>query len=73
MLDEFTESLKYIDEILKLCPIELKDSFEKFKEHIILIRDEKIRYENLPFNDVKTIFNTVEHQLKRFQCCRLVT
>jgi len=64
MLDDFTESLYYIETILNIIRQELKEPFEKLKEHILLIRDERIRYENLPFNDVKTIFNTVEYQLK---------
>jgi len=64
MLNQFNESLNYIDNILKIIKPELKEPFEKLKEHVMLIRDEKIRYEDLPFKDVKTIFSTVEYQLK---------
>ena len=64
MLNEFEKSLMYLDKIIKIVEGKTKDSFIELKDYIILVRDSKLRFENLPFKDVKTIFNTVEHQLK---------
>ncbi|MGQ4876582.1 MAG: tetratricopeptide repeat protein, partial [Promethearchaeia archaeon] len=63
-LNEFEESINNIDKILSLIKPELHELFIKRKEFIILIRDSKIRYENIPFKDVRVIFNTIEQQLK---------
>ncbi len=65
MLNEFEESIEYIEKIMSLIKPELQEMFIKIKSFIILIRDLKIRYENIPFPDVRIIFNTVEHQLKK--------
>lgn len=54
----------YLDKIIKIVKGKTKDSFIELKNYIILVKDSKLRFENLPFKDVRTIFNTVEHQLK---------
>lgn len=64
LINEFGDSLNYIDKILNLIRPEYKEPYEKLKNHIILLRDEKIRFEKVPFKDVKTAFNTAEYQLK---------
>ncbi len=64
ILNEFKKSLMYLDKIIKIVKGKTKDSFIELKNFIILVKDSKLRFENLPFKDVRTIFNTVEHQLK---------
>ncbi len=64
ILNEFKKSLMYLDKMIKIVKGKTKDYFVELKNFIILVKDSKLRFENLPFRDVKTIFNTVEHQLK---------
>jgi hypothetical protein len=64
ILNEFKKSLMYIDKIINLIKGKTKDTFIELKNYINVVKDSKLRFENLPFKDVKTIFNTVEYQLK---------
>lgn len=64
LLDEFIESIEYIDKILDIINPKSKAPYEDLREYIFLVRDSKIRYKKIPFKDVKIIFNTVEYQLK---------
>ncbi len=64
MLNNFEKSLKYLNNILKISKGKTNDVFTDLKNYIILVRNSKLRFENIPFKDVKTIFNTVEYNLK---------
>ncbi|MFX0134561.1 MAG: tetratricopeptide repeat protein, partial [Candidatus Hodarchaeota archaeon] len=64
IMDQFKESLYYLDKILTIVSGDLKNSFNELKNYIITLRDNKIRYEDIPLKDVVIIFNTVYHQLK---------
>ena len=60
---EFAESLKNIDKILELVSGFGKEKLQEFRKYVVVLRDNKIRYEGLPFNDVRIVFTTVNHQL----------
>jgi len=60
---EFGKSLKNVEKILELVSGFAEEKFREFKKYVTLLRDNKIRYEGLPFNDVRIVFNTVMRQL----------
>jgi len=66
-LNEFGKGLNYLDMAMKSVGKSGQKRIKELKEYFTLIRNSKLRYENLPFKDVKTIFNTVEFQLKTLE------
>lgn len=66
-LNEFGKGLNYLDRAVKFADKSEKKRIKELKEYFSLIRDSKLRYENIPFNDSKTIFKTVEFQLKTLE------
>ncbi len=64
ILNQFEESINHISHAISHLSDDEKQSFESFREYIITIRDYKIRFESLSFEDVKIVFNTVEYSLK---------
>ncbi len=64
MLNEFDDSINYIENIIKSCNLSLKSGYLDLKRHIIMIRDSKIRFEFFSNIEVGIVFNTAEIQLK---------
>ncbi|KKM61166.1 hypothetical protein LCGC14_1534410 [marine sediment metagenome] len=64
MFEQKGQNIIKCEKLLLIIAKFLADNFVELKHFIILVKDSKLRFENLPFRDVKTIFNTVEHQLK---------
>ncbi len=67
ILNEFGKGLSYLDRAAKFADQYEKKRIEELKEYYTLIRDSKLRYENIPFKDSKAIFKTVEFQLKTLE------
>ncbi len=67
ILNEFGKGSYYLDRALKVVEKSEKKRLKELKEYFTLIRDSKLRYENIPFKDSRTIFKTVEFQLKTLE------